>query len=93
MAVVVTVNGRKAGRHEPHSLRTAAVHGRIRKELHCSQKGGGPHLPTATIDKVVMMGWLIGDVVLGCKIDKADAHAVGRKASELSPLTLWLGSP
>ena len=44
MAVVVTVNGRKTGRHEPHSLRTAAVHGRIRKEFHCSQKGGGSPL-------------------------------------------------
>ena len=36
-------------------------------------------------DKVVMMGWLIGDVVLGRQIDRADAHAVGRKVGKLGP--------
>ena len=32
-----------------------------------------------------MMGWLIGDVVLGRQIDRADAHAVGRKVGKLGP--------
>ena len=45
-------------------------------------------------DKVVMMGWLIGDVVLGRKIDRADAHAVGRKAGKLGPtLKAEFGAP
>ena len=41
-----------------------------------------------------MMGWLIGDVVLGRQIDRADAHAIGRKVGKLGPtLKAEFGAP
>ena len=45
-------------------------------------------------DQRVGLGWLIGDVVLGCKIDFADALAVGIKAVKRGPkLAAEFGAP
>ena len=36
-------------------------------------------------DKLVGAGWLMGDVIQGRLIDRADAFAVGRKIGKLAP--------
>ena len=47
----------------------------------------GPQLSQAygNFDRVVALGWLLGDVALGCCIEKGDAFKVGRKAGKLAP--------
>ena len=36
-------------------------------------------------DKVVALGWLLGDIVLGCLMPRINAFSIGGKASKLAP--------
>ena len=47
----------------------------------------GPALSEAygNFDRVVALGWLLGDVALGCQIPGSDAFKAGRKAGKLAP--------
>ena len=51
----------------------------------CEASGTELSSSFGNFDKLVGLGWLIGDVVLGRLIDQSDAHAVGRKAAKLAP--------
>ena len=51
----------------------------------CDEHGAELSRVYGNFDRVVALGWVLGDVALGCLIDKADAFKVGRKAGKLAP--------
>ena len=50
----------------------------------CKTEGKALSQSFGNFDKVMALGWLIGDAAMGCLICPADADAVGRKASKLA---------
>ena len=51
----------------------------------CDEHGPAFSQAYGNFDRVVGMGWLLGDVHLGCKIDHTYAFKVGRRAAKLAP--------
>ena len=51
----------------------------------CKDRGRQLSQSYGNFDKVVGLGWLLGDAVLGCLLPGPDALAVGRKAAKLAP--------
>ena len=52
---------------------------------YCEEHGAALSEAYGNFDRVVALGWLLGDVAIGCLIKKADAFKVGRKAGKLAP--------
>jgi hypothetical protein len=52
---------------------------------YCEEHGAALSEAYGNFDRVVALGWLLGDVAIGCLIEKADAFKVGRKAGKLAP--------
>ena len=52
---------------------------------YCDDHGTALSDAYGNFDRIVALGWLLGDVALGCLIEKADAFKVGRKAGKLAP--------
>jgi hypothetical protein len=50
----------------------------------CDNHGAALSDAYGNFDRVVALGWLLGDVALGCLIEKADAFKVGGKAAKLA---------
>ena len=50
----------------------------------CDDYGAALSDAYGNFDRVVALGWLLGDVALGCLMEKADAFAVGGKAGKLA---------
>ena len=51
---------------------------------YCRNHGAALSNAYGNFDRVVALGWLLGDVALGCLIEKADAFRVGGKAAKLA---------
>ena len=51
---------------------------------YCDEHGTALSAAYGNFDRVVALGWLLGDVALGCLMEKADAFAVGGKAGKLA---------
>ena len=51
----------------------------------CDEHGPALSQAYGNFDRVVGLGWLLGDIALGLLISKADAHKIGRKGGKLAP--------
>ena len=51
----------------------------------CKAHGSQLSQSFGNFDQLVGLGWLLGDVVLGCFVSRADALAIGRRAGKLAP--------
>ena len=51
---------------------------------YCDDHGTALSEAYGNFDRVVALGWLLGDVALGCLIEKVDAFKVGGKAGKLA---------
>ena len=73
----------------PAALRKATKHAVLcgAEIIRSLCKKHGPQLSASfgNFDQLVGLGWLLADVVLGCLISRADALAIGRKASKMAP--------
>ena len=81
-AAAPVASGRKSAL--PCATKDAVERGaKLIREL-CEAHGTQLSQSFGNFDQLVGLGWLLGDLVLGCLISKDDALAVGRKAGKLA---------